>query len=87
MRPIEDIFTVVAAERERQFDLPGAEHDVNKGPNDWIATIVSCLGETATRHGVPPSQDEFENALKKASAVIVAAFQHADLMKSKNRLS
>lgn len=86
MRQIEDIFDLVASERLRQFDLPGTENDINKGPNDWIVTVIACLGEAASRHGMPPSREEFEDALTKASAVIVAAFQHAELMKSKNKL-
>lgn len=86
MRPIDDIFAVAGAERARQFDLPGTEHDVNKGPNDWIATLMPILGESCSRAGIPPTAEDFERSMVKVIAVAVAAIQHAELMQSKNRL-
>ncbi len=87
MRPIDDLVSAVLAERARQFDLPGTEHDVSKGPNDWIATISSYLCSVAARSGVPPKQEDFEDALIKAMAVSLAALQHSDMMRKKNTLS
>ena len=82
----EAIYSAIAAERQRQFDLPGTEGDVAKGPNDWIVTITSLLCEAQSRSGVPPTAEEFRHALTKAAAVAVAALEHVDLMSSKNRV-
>jgi hypothetical protein len=82
----EEILTAIAAERQRQFDLPGTESDVQKGPNDWITTIITLLIGAQTRHGIPPTAEEFRDAMIKASAVSVAAIEHVDLMSSKNRI-
>ena len=80
------IFSAVAAERQRQFDLPGTESDVTKGPNDWIVTITSILCEAQSRTGLPPSREDFVRAMTKAAAVTVAALEHVELMSSKNKL-
>jgi hypothetical protein len=82
-----EIFSAIAAERQRQFDLPGTESDVAKGPNDWIVTITSILCEAQSRTGLPLSADEFRHAMIKAAAVTVAALEHVELMSSKNRLT
>jgi hypothetical protein len=84
--PTEDIYSAIAAERQRQFDLPGTENDVAKSPNDWIATIINCLCEGHSRSGMPPTAEEFRHAMVKAAAVTVAALEHVDLMSSKNRV-
>jgi hypothetical protein len=74
------------AERARHFNLPGTESDVTKGPNDWIVTVASLLVEAKTRSGIPPTREEFFDAMTKAVAVIIASVEHVELMSSKNRL-
>ena len=86
MSPSEEILTAIATERQRQFDLPGTESDVQKGPNDWITTIITLLVEGQTRHGIAPTTEDFREAMVKAAAVCVAALEHVDLMSSKNRI-
>lgn len=81
-----EIYSAIAAERQRQFDLPGTETDVTKSPNDWIVTIASILCEAQSRGGVPPTAGDFEHAMIKAAAVAVAAIEHIELMSSKNRV-
>lgn len=81
-----DIYSAIVAERQRQFDLPGTESDVTKGPNDWITTIMNCLSEGTSRSGSPPTADDFERAMVKSAAVIVAALEHVELMRSKNKV-
>lgn len=78
---------LVAAERERQFNLPGMETDFHKSPNDWIATICSILGEGTERSGIPPSRHDFERSLVKAAAVAVAALEHIEVMSEAKKLS
>jgi len=87
MRPTDELVAAVLAERQRQFDLPGTEHDVVKGPNDWITTISTYLIEAASRSGEAPTQQDFDKAIVKTMAVALAALQHSDLMRSKNRLT
>lgn len=82
----EVIYSAIAAERQRQFDLPGTEGDVAKGPNDWIVTITAILCEAQSRSGMPPTAEDFRHAMIKAAAVTVAAIEHIDLMSSKNRV-
>jgi hypothetical protein len=81
-----EILCAIEAERQRQFDLPGTESDVTKGPNDWIVTITSILVEAQDRSGVSPTAEEFQHAMIKAAAVTIAALEHVDLMSSKNRV-
>jgi hypothetical protein len=76
----------IAAERERQFNLPGTEGDYHKSPNDWIATICSILGEGAERSGIPPTSEDFERSLIKAAAVAVAALEHVSRMRDMKKL-
>lgn len=83
----DEIFAAIAAERQRQFDLPGTESDVTKGPNDWIVTITSILCEAQSRSGMSPSAEDFRHAMIKAAAVTVAAIEHINVMSSKNRVN
>lgn len=82
----EEFLTAIAAERQRQFDLPGTESDVQKGPNDWITTIIALLLEGQTRHGVNPTSEEFKDSMIKSAAVTLAALEHIELMIAKNRI-
>ncbi len=79
--------TKVVAERERQFALPGTESDYAKSPNDWIATILSIMGEGAERNGIPPSRHDFERAIVKSAAVCLAALEHLDHMTGRKELN
>lgn len=83
---IEKFLSDAKSERLRHFNLPGTESDVTKGPNDWIVTVTSLLVEAQARSGVPPTKEEFLDAMTKATAVIIAAVEHIDLMASKQRL-
>ena len=83
----DQIVQSVVAERERHFDLPGAERDVQKTANDWVATICSILGEAAERSGVLPTQQDFDRAMTQAAAVCLAALEHSELMKNNSRLA
>lgn len=84
---IDSILATVRAERLRQFEIPGTEHDVEKSANDWIATIASNLTEAASRSGLNPTSEEFERSMVKTAAIAVAAIEYIELMKDKNRLS
>ncbi len=79
--------SLVVAERERQYNLPGTETDYRKSPNDWIATICSILGEGAERSGIPPSRKDFERSIVKAAAVALAALEHVEVMAEAKKLT
>jgi hypothetical protein len=83
---LEHILEQIRKERERQFDLPGSEWDAKNTPGDWIALISHYVGKEVRKNGIDPLADDFEEALIKASAVIVAALQHIEDMKSRNQL-
>jgi hypothetical protein len=83
MQPVD----LILAERERQFNLPGTEHDARKSPNDWITTIVSILGEGVERSGIPPTKQDFERSITKAAAVCLAALEHTALMSEQKKLT
>ena len=80
MQSRSDIMAAIAAERERQFNLPGSERDVRNTPNDFIAIATRYLGEEARRFDNLPSRAEWEKSLIKAAAVIVAALESAPAM-------
>lgn len=84
---MDDRVSLVVAERERQYNLPGTETDYRKSPNDWIATIGSILGEGAERSGIPPSRKDFERAIVKAAAVCLAALDHVEVMSEAKKLT
>lgn len=77
---------VIRQERERQFELPGTEGDYLKSPDNWIATIMSILGEGVERSSVPPVREDFERALVKSAAVCLAALEHIDHMIEKKTI-
>lgn len=73
-------------ERGRQYELPGSEFDMNNGPNDWVAIASRYLSEGARSRGITPTQEEFEDCMIKAAAVILAALDHSEHMKKEKRL-
>ena len=81
------IMDKIAAERQRQFGLPGTEGDFLKSPNDWVATILSILGEGVERSGIPSNRHDFERAVIKAAAVCIAAYDHIDHMIEQKKLA
>lgn len=76
----------IKSERERQFNLPGSEWDTRNNPNDFIAIATHYLGEEARRGGNIPSLENFEVALVKAAAVILAALENAEAMRTRKEL-
>lgn len=89
----EDFLKKILEERTRQSDLPGSELDMDNGVNDWIAIASHYLSEPARRSaskhfmsGMQISQEEFEDSLVKAGAVILAALEHSNSIKHKNQL-
>lgn len=84
---MDEILQKIKNERDRQYRLPGSEWDGKNSPGDWVAMISHYVGEEVRRNGINPNAEDFEAALVKAAAVIVAALQHLDLMKSRNELN
>ncbi len=80
------ILDKIRSERKRQFDLPGSEWDAKNTPGDWIALISHYVSKEVRKNGIDPVAEDFEEALIKASAVIIAALEHIDDMKSRNQL-
>jgi len=74
------------AERERQFDLPGSEWDAQNTPGDWIALISHYVSKEVRKNGMVPEAAEFEDALIKAGAIILAALEHTENMKERDEL-
>jgi hypothetical protein len=76
-----ELFARIDAERRRQFSLPGSEADARNTPNDWAAIAMHYLSMDVRRGATTPSQEDFEDSLVKAGAVILAALEHAERMK------
>lgn len=74
------IIEQIAAERNRQFNLPGIEFDMRNTPSEWISIAAHYLFEEVRRGPIVPSREGFDDSLIKAAAVIVAALEHADTM-------
>ena len=81
----EEVVAKFLVERERHFNLPGTERDVIKTPNDWVATLLSLLGEAVNRAGKPSSND-FSKSLTKVGAVALAALEHIEIMENNKHL-
>lgn len=75
-----DFLKLVEDERLRQLSLPGSEFDVRNTPNDWIAIAAHYLTDEVRRGGGTPYSVDLERALVKAAAVILAAYEHVELM-------
>ena len=86
MSVCEQFIKLIREERERQFNLPGSEFDMNNGPNDWVAIASRYLSEGARSRGITPTQEEFEDCLIKAAAIILAGLDHSKHMKNEKRL-
>jgi len=85
-RKIQNILSQIHAERQRQFDLPGSEWDARNTPGDWVALIGHYANGEVRRNGQAPYADDFEESLIKAAAVIIAALDHIEDMKSRGQL-
>lgn len=81
-----EIIKKILVERERQINRFGAEMDSENSPGDWISLVIHYASEEVKRNGVSPSSSEFENSLIKAAAIIIAAIEHIDIMKTRNQL-
>ncbi len=83
---LEDIIERIRQERQRQFDLPGSEWDSQNSPGDWIALINHYVSKEVRAKGVAPLREDFEDALIKAAAVIIAALEHTPDMSVREQL-
>ena len=82
----QELINRILAERDRQFNLPGAEWDAKNTPNDWMAIASSyCLSSTARKHTTPDGE-EFTDDLITAAAVILAALENVPGMTEKGTL-
>jgi len=91
---LSELLDRIKQERDRQKTLPGSEWDAKNSVNDWIAIAGHYLNEPAMRkssasylRGGGIEQDEYEECLIKAAAVILAALEHSDTLKSNGELS
>ena len=82
----QEIIERVRSERERHFNLPGSEWDVKNTPNDWIAIAATYLSSGSSRKHSKPTANDFEDDMIKAAAVIVAALENVQAMKSSGNL-
>ncbi len=82
-----DFIQRIVNERARHSDLPGREFDVTNTPNDWVAIVGRYLFEETRRGAMKPSQENFEDSLVKAAAVILAALEYCDHMKKNDCFS
>jgi hypothetical protein len=80
----DDLVQRIVDERARQFDLPGREMDVANTPNDWVTVASAYLHDGATRNHMKPDLDEYQDALIKAAAVILAALEYCPYMEKKD---
>ena len=83
----EEIISLINAERERQFDLPGSEWDARHGPNDWMAIAAHYLTECVQKGNALPDDASFKDSFIKAAAIMVAALEHTDTMCNAGRLA
>jgi hypothetical protein len=82
----DNIVKTVVDERIKQCSLPGSEYDLKREPNDWLSIAGSYLFSAATTKNLPTTQEDFEDALVKAAAVIIAALEHTEYMKKNKKL-
>ena len=72
------LLDLISNERARQDSLPGSEYDLKHSRNDWIAIGTMYLSRAADRKNIPTSNDDYQDSLIKAAAVILAALEHSD---------
>ena len=84
---LEKIIEKIQQERLRQFDIPGSEWDSQNSPGDWIALISHYVSKEVRAKGVAPLTVDFEEALIKAAAVIIAALEHIPAMEDRDQLN
>lgn len=82
----QEIVESVLRERERHFNMPNSEWDVKNSPNDWIAIAAAYLTSASTRKHTTPLVSDFEDDLVKAAAVILAALENIQSMRSSGTL-
>lgn len=70
------ILQQIEAERARQESLPGSEFDIKHTHNDWVAIAGIYLSRATSRKHTPVSQEEFNDNMIKAAAIILAALEH-----------
>lgn len=83
---LDKIIEQIRAERQRQADLPGSEWDAKNTPGDWVAIVSHYVSSEVRRNGMVPLADDFEDKLVKAAAVIIAALENLEVMKSRDEL-
>lgn len=83
---LEALLERIRAERQRQADLPGSEWDVKNTPGDWVSIVSHYVSAEVRRNGMVPEVEEFEDNLIKAAAVILAALENMDIMRSRGEL-
>jgi hypothetical protein len=71
-----NLLDLIAKERARQESLPGSEYDQKHSRNDWIAIATMYLSRAANRKQIPVTNEEYQDSLIKAAAVILAALEH-----------
>jgi hypothetical protein len=79
-----DILAQIEAERERQFNLPGSEWDIDNTPNEWVAIAGHYLFEQVRRGSNPPAREEFADSLVKTAALVIAALEAIPVMDEKD---
>lgn len=91
---VQSLVTRILEERERQKTLPGSEWDSKNTVNDWLAIASHYLSQQAKRRGSARitrggsvTQEDFEDDLIKAAAVILAALEYSDHLKDKGELA
>jgi hypothetical protein len=72
----QQILENISKERTRQNSLPGSEYDQKHSRNDWIAIATMYLSRAASRKQIPVTDEEYQDSLTKAAAVILAALEH-----------
>ena len=82
----DEYLEAIKLERERQFNLPGSEWDLNNSPGDWLSLVSHYVNREVRKNGVQPSAEYFEASLIKAAAVILAALDNVETMKNKQKL-
>lgn len=84
----------IEAERIRHHELHGSEFDLLLNMNDWIALATHYLSEPVKpsssrgmeRGRLAVTKEEFEDALIKASAVILAALEHSQQLQNRRQI-